>query len=76
MLLSLANSDREQETLRYAIFKASGVSQTEAHRRYGFEGMNERAANVEKTIADVEENREAIGWQGFRTKLYFKLLEL
>ena len=56
----LAHSDREQKTLRYAIFKASGVSQTEARRRYGFEGMNERAANVEKAIADVEEIREAI----------------
>ena len=41
MLLSLAQSDRDRETLRYAIFKASGMSQTEARRWYGFEGMNE-----------------------------------
>lgn len=54
MLLSLARSDREHECLSYAIFKSSGVNQTEAHRLYGFETMDSRAAKLE-AIAEVEE---------------------
>lgn len=59
MQLSLARSDREHECLRYAIFKSSGVNQTEAHRLYGFERMDSRATKLE-AIAEVEEIRKAI----------------
>ena len=48
MLLSLARSDRERETLRYAIFKSSGISQSEARCRFGFESMSKRAEKVEQ----------------------------
>ena len=76
MLLSLAHSDRERETLRYAIFKASGVSQTEARRRYGFEGMKELQMSKKQLLMLKKFVSPLKGWQGFRTKLYFKLLEL
>ena len=60
VLLALARSDRERECLRYAVFKASGISQTEARRRFGFENMTNRAANVEQVLQETEKIREAI----------------
>ena len=60
MLLALASSDREREALRYAIFKASGVSQTEARRRFGFESMSKCANKVEQVLKETERVREAI----------------
>ena len=53
MLLSLATSDREQEVMRYAIFKASGMSDTKAWHLYGFELMTERLAQVEEAIVEA-----------------------
>ena len=50
VLLALARSDRERECLRYAVFKASGVSQTEARRMFGFETMSKRSAKVEQVL--------------------------
>ena len=35
-LLSFANSDRERECIRYAIFKSSGLTATQARCFYGF----------------------------------------
>lgn len=60
MLLSLANSDRERQSLRYAIFKASGMSQTEARCKFGFESMSKRAEKVEQVLEETETIREAI----------------
>ncbi len=60
MLLKLAQSDRERECLKYAVVKASGISATEARRRYGFENMTTRLARVEKAITEAQEIREAI----------------
>ena len=60
MLLALASSDREREALRYAIFKASGVSLTEARRRFGFESMSKRANKVEQVLKETDRVREAI----------------
>ncbi len=60
MLLSLAQSDRERECLRYAIFKASGMSATRARHQYGFERMTERSAQVEQAIAEVQQIRETV----------------
>ena len=59
-LLSLAQSDREQECLRYAVFKASGLTQTQTRKKYGFENMNRTAENVENVISEVQGIREAI----------------
>jgi hypothetical protein len=36
-LLSMAQSDRERETLRYVVYKASGLTSTRARKLYGFE---------------------------------------
>ncbi len=60
MLLSLAQSDRERECLKYAIFKASGMSSTGARHQYGFERMTERSARVEQAIAEVQQIRETV----------------
>ena len=60
MLLTLANCDRERECLRYAIFKASGVSQTQARHRFGFESMSKRSAKVEQVLVEVERIHEAV----------------
>ena len=37
MLLGMAQSDRERECLRYAIFKSSGMSSTRARHEFGLE---------------------------------------
>ena len=42
-----AQSDRERECIRYAIFKTSGVTQTEAKRLFGFENMSFRSDILE-----------------------------
>ena len=40
-LLSLCQSDRERECLRYTVYKASGLSATQTRKRYGFESRND-----------------------------------
>ena len=60
MLLSIAKSDRERECLRYAIYKASGITPSQARRTYGFEGMQARSLTVEATITELQQIREAI----------------
>jgi len=57
MLLSIAESDRERECLRYAIFKASGMT---ARRTYGFEDVNACAVCVESVLSEVKQIQEAI----------------
>ena len=59
-LLNLAQSDRERECIRYAIFKASRMTPTRVRHRYGFEGMAKRAKKVEDVIDEVLSIREAI----------------
>ena len=59
-LLGLATSDRERECSRYALFKASGMTQTQARREYGFENMDARATEVEKCIVEASKIRKAI----------------
>ena len=56
MSLNISNSDRERSCLRYAIYKASGMSTTQARKRYGFQNISE----VEKVIEDVQSIHEAI----------------
>ena len=60
MLLALASSDREREVLRYTICKASGVSQSEARRKFGFESMSERINKVDHVLEEMERIREAV----------------
>ena len=55
MLLALANSHRERECIRYAVYKASGMSQTD-----GFENTSERADKVEQALKEADTIREAI----------------
>ena len=59
-LLGLATSDRERECIRYALFKASGMTQTQARREYGFENMDARAIEVEKCLVEAQEIRKGI----------------
>lgn len=54
-LLNLAQSNREKECLRYAIFKASGLISLTARKQLGFERMAERSAEVERCIKEAEE---------------------
>lgn len=60
MLLTFAQSDRERECLRYAIFKSSGLSQKEARRKFGFESMSSRAAKAEGVLKQTQLIRQAI----------------
>ena len=49
-LLSLAQTDKERECVRYAVWKLSGLSVTAARRVYGFENLRERAQKVDTAI--------------------------
>lgn len=60
MLLSIAQSDRERECVRYAVFKASGMTATAVRRAYGFEKMGARALSVEAALSEVRQIREVI----------------
>ena len=60
MLLNLAQSPRERECLRVAIFQASDISATEARTRYGFEMMGERSSAVENCTLEAQEIRAAV----------------
>lgn len=60
MLLGIAKSDRERACLRFAIFKASGMTPTAARRRYGFENMSAHVEEVEDTLLKVQQIHEAI----------------
>ena len=60
MLLSLAQSDRERQCIRYAILKASCITPTQARRRYGVSSISQSAAKVEEAISDVVKIKEAI----------------
>ncbi len=60
MLMSIAQSDRERECLRYTLYKASGMTPTAVRRAYGFEYMQARASRVEAAILEIQQIREAI----------------
>ena len=60
LLLSIAQSDRERECIRVAIYKASGISPTEARHRYRFQNMEARASAVDKAIQEAQIITEAI----------------
>ncbi len=60
MLLGLAQSDRERECIRYAIYKSSDMSATRARREYGFESMDRLCEQVEDAIEQVRDIRQTI----------------
>lgn len=43
--------------IRYAIYKASGVTATQAHKQFGFEHMNERSKRVEEALKHAQNIR-------------------
>ena len=59
-LLTITQSERERECIRYAIYKTSGASPTEARRLFGFENMKVRASHVETCIKEAQDIYEAI----------------
>ena len=56
LLLNIAKSDSERKCLRFAIYRASGMSATQARKRYGFENMSE----IEEAIKNTQTVHEAI----------------
>ena len=59
-LLGLCQSERERECVWYTVFKASGLSATQARKQFGFESMSQRTKKVEDVITHVEYIRTAI----------------
>jgi len=59
-LLGIAQSDHEKQFICYAVFKASGITPTQARKQFGFENMTEKAQQVEACINSVRAIREAI----------------
>ena len=59
-ILTLAQSDRERETISYAVYKASGITPNQAQKHFGLSNMVPRALEVEKSITEVKEIRDAV----------------
>ena len=59
-LLEIAQSDHERQCIRYAVFKASGVTLTQARKKFGFENMGKKAQHVKVCINSNRAIREAI----------------
>ena len=59
-LLTICQSDRERECIRYAIYKASGVTATQARKQFGFEHMNQRSKQVKEALKHALYIRQAI----------------
>ena len=60
LVLAIAQSDRERECLRYAVYRASGLTSTAARRYFGFEDMKDPAKCVEDCLRDALLLREAV----------------
>ena len=83
MLLRLVQSDCERECIKYAIFRASGMTATKSRCRYGLECMNDLEARVEQAIKVVQrthetvediasiQDRSLLATFGIQQKLYF-----
>ena len=59
-ILTLAQSDRERELIRYTAFVSGQFSQTSARKQLGLDDMKRRAAEVERCTEEAKEIREAI----------------
>ena len=60
MLLSIAQSDRERECVRYAIYKASGMTPIAIRRAFGFENMKLRETKIEEAVYEIQKIHETI----------------
>ena len=58
MLLSIAQSDRERECVRYTIYKASGMTPTALRQAFGFENMKLRETKVEEAVYEIQKIHE------------------
>ena len=58
-MLRLYQSERERECARYAVFKAPGLSATQAIKQFGFESMTQWTKKVEDIMTHVEYIRTA-----------------
>ena len=54
-LLLITSSEKERECIKYAIYKSSGITPTQARLRFGLENMATRASKVESSIAEASE---------------------
>lgn len=59
-ILTLAQSDRERELIRYTAFVSGQFSRTSARKQLGFDDMKRRAAEVERCIKETKDIKEAI----------------
>ena len=50
---------RERECLRYAVYRASGLTPAGARKHFGMENLAQRSSRVEDCIKEVEKIREA-----------------
>lgn len=59
-LLTLTQNERERELIKYAVYKASKATPTEARRQLGIENMKSCAEHIESCIQEVQEIYEAV----------------
>jgi hypothetical protein len=59
-LLYLAESESERERLKYSTVKSSGISSTEAKKRYGFGDMNKQIEQVQDATQTAQDIMESI----------------
>ena len=59
-IMSVAQSDRERECIRYTAFVTSGLSATAARKQFGFDNMTTRSQRFEDAINEIRATREAI----------------
>ena len=52
-IMTLAQSDRERELIRYSVFKASGMSYTSARRTFGFQDMQRRETTISNAMKAI-----------------------
>lgn len=59
-LLQIAESDAERKRLKYAVVRATGLSNTKAKEKYGFSDIGTTLSQVEQTLDEVSAIHEAI----------------
>lgn len=59
-LLKIAGSDAERKRLKYAVVRATGLSNTKAKEKYGFSDIDTTVYQVEQALDEVSAIHEAI----------------
>ena len=59
-LLALAQSRREREQLKYAVFKATGISATAARKQLGIYNTAQRASEIKDALEEAGQIRDCI----------------